>query len=339
MNRSQLLIWGGTTLSLLLLAGLLQRIDLQSLAAALSKLDKGCLLLAIALTFASYWLRAVRWQYLLLHEGKIRIAALYPAVIIGYMANNLFPAKAGEVIRAWVLAEREKRPFGSVIASLVIDRLCDGLCMLLMLMIVLFALQLPPGMHHTTTVMRAGGVTTLLVYLGGIGFLLLLRHRTAWTLKLLDVVLKPFPEWLSTRVLQLAGTFISGLQLSRNSGHLLAVAILSVLIWITATVPIYLVLRGFALDLPASAALLIMVLLLFAVMLPSAPGYIGTFHLACYTGLSAYGLTDNQSVSVALVIHGVGFFPVILAGFYHVWSQGISLRNIRQQAAAEGGQP
>ena len=81
-----------------------------------------------------------------------------------------------------------------------------------------------------------------------------------------------------------------------------------------------------------------MVLLVFAVMVPAAPGYIGTYHLACYTGLAAFGLPDTQAVSVALVIHGVGFFPVILAGLYHVWSQGVSLGRLRSQAAAEEGQ-
>jgi uncharacterized protein (TIRG00374 family) len=116
----------------------------------------------------------------------------------------------------------------------------------------------------------------------------------------------------------------------------LALFISSVLIWVSATLPIYLILIGFGIHLPLTASFFIMVLLVFAVMIPAAPGAVGTYHLACYSGLAAFGLPDAQAVSIALVIHGVGFFPVIVAGLYYVYSQGISLGRMREQAS-EGG--
>jgi len=110
----------------------------------------------------------------------------------------------------------------------------------------------------------------------------------------------------------------------------------SALIWLTATLSIDLVLRGFSIQLPLTASFFIMVLLVFAVMVPAAPGYIGTFHVACYTGLVAFRLPDAQAVSIALVVHGVGFFPVILVGCYYLWSGGISLSRLRTQATVQG---
>lgn len=338
MKRSQILIGIGTVFSLFVLVLLLRRIDLHSFIVAVSGLDTTSLLFAVVLTFVSYWLRAVRWRYLLLPGGAVALSSLYPAVIIGYMANNLFPAKAGELIRAWVLAEREQRPFGAVMASLVVDRLWDGLCMLLMLVLVLFWLPLPPGMQQMSGVLRAGGVTTLVVYLAVLCVLLLLKVSPHRSRMLFLALLRPFPERISNHVFYLFQAFVDGLQVSQKSAQLIVVAVCSVLIWVTATVPIYLVLHGFGLPLPPEAALLIMVLLLFAVMVPSAPGYIGTYHLACYTGLAAYGISDSTAVSVSLVIHGVGFFPVVLAGFYHTWSLGLSLRRMHQRVTGlEGG--
>lgn len=83
-----------------------------------------------------------------------------------------------------------------------------------------------------------------------------------------------------------------------------------------------------------------MVLLVFAVMVPSAPGYIGTYHVACYTALSAFQLLDSQAVSIALVIHGVGVFSCDYGRvFYHLWSDGLSLRSLRTQAAEQGAEP
>lgn len=338
MKRSGLLIWGGVSVSLVLLVLLLRKIDFHSLLDALSRLDLRYLAAAIAFTFVSYWLRAVRWHYLLIDERPLKLSSLYPAVIIGYMANNLFPARLGEFIRAWVLAEREQLQTPVVFASLVIDRLFDGFSVMLMLVGVLLTLRLPPGMEQSAAVLRAGGVTTLLFYIVVVTFLVLLKKRPVATLALLALLLRPFPASVSGRIIPLVGSFLGGLRISHRSGDLLAVLVSSALIWLSATLPIYLVLTGFGIHLPLTASFFIMVLLVFAVMVPAAPGYIGTYHLACYTGLTAFGLPDTQAVSVALVIHGVGFFPVILAGLYHVWSQGVSLGRLREQAATEGTQ-
>jgi len=334
MKRSDLMVWGGAGVSLLLLALLLRKINLHSLADALARLDLRYLIAAILFTFASYWLRALRWHYLLIQERSIKLSSLYPATIIGYMANNLFPARLGEFIRAWVLAEREQLQTPAVFASLVIDRLFDGFSVMLMLVWVLFSLKLPAGMEQSGSVLRAGGTTMLIFYGMVIVFLVLLKKRPVTTLALLAWFLKPFPASVVEKVLHLVGSFLGGLRISRRPSHIIAIILSSFLIWISATLPIYLVLIGFGIHLPLTASFFIMVLLVFAVMVPAAPGYIGTYHLACYTGLAAFGLPDTEAVSVALVIHGTGFFPVILAGLYSVWSQGISLGKIRQQVSS-----
>jgi uncharacterized protein (TIRG00374 family) len=334
MKRSGLLVWGGVCVSLLLLFMLLRKIDLRSLADALARLDIRYLAAAIVLTFASYWLRALRWRYLLIQERPIALSSLYPATIIGYMANNLFPARLGEFIRAWILAEREKLQVPAVFASLVIDRLFDGFSVMVMLAWVLLTLKLPVGMEQSASLLRAGGTMMLVFYGMVVAFLVLLKKRPVATLSLLARLLKPFPTAVSEKIIFTIGSFLGGLRVSRQPAHLVALVASSCMIWMSATLPIYLVLTGFGIHLPMTASFFIMVLLVFAVMVPAAPGYIGTYHLACYTGLTAFGLPDTQSVSVALVIHGVGFFPVILAGFYHVWSQGISLGNVREQATS-----
>ncbi len=336
MKRTGILFWGGIVISIMLLLMLIRKIDFNSLIKALLTLDLRYLVAAVFFTFLSYLLRAVRWRYLLIHERPVQISSLYPAVIIGYMANNLFPARLGEFIRAWVLAEREKLQAPAVFASLVIDRLFDGFSVMLILAFVLLNLELPPGMEQSAKVLRAGGVTTLAFYALVVIFLLLLKKRPVATISILSYILKPFPAVFSEKLIPLIGSFLGGLKISRKPKDLLAILISSAVIWFAATLPIYLVLVGFGLHLPLTASFFIMVLLVFAVMVPAAPGYIGTYHLACYTGLAAFGLPDTEAVSIALVIHAVGFFPVTLAGLYHVWSQGVSLGKMKEQAASSG---
>src|ERR1035437_8881481 len=97
-----------------------------------------------------------------------------------------------------------------------------------------------------------------------------------------------------------------------------------------AVLPVDMTLRVFGIHLPITASMFILVLLVFAVMVPASPGFIGTYHYACFKGLSAFGIEESISVSIALVIHGISFFPVIIAGFYHLWRNKISLNTVRK---------
>lgn len=335
MKRGGLIIWAGFVISLVALTYLVSTIDIARLLDALVQFDLRYLVAAVLITFISYWLRAVRWQILLSHERSIRFSSLFSSICMGYMGNNLFPVKIGEVVRAWSLAERERLQLPPVLASLVIDRLLDGMSVMLMLGGVLLALELPPGMEQAELLLKAGGAATLVLYCSAILFLILLKRYPMFCLTLLERLLQPMAPAVARKLIPLAGSFLGGLRIPRSKRDILLLALLSAFIWFTATIPVHLILTGFGLLLPVQAAFFIMVLLVFAVMLPSAPGYIGTYHLACYTGLAAYGLADTQAMSAALVIHGVGFFPVTVAGLWLAAKHGISIAKLGNQSGKE----
>jgi len=323
--------WLGIGVSIFFMALLLRKIDFMQLGTALSQVDYRFILLGVFCTFVSYFLRALRWHFLLISVKRIPIRVLYPATIIGYMANNLLPARLGELVRAYVLAEREGLETPTVFASLVIDRLFDGFTVLLMLLVTLFTLQLPQAMAGTVTAIRVGGVLTFLLYCAVLLFLLLLKRQTMRTLAFVGLLLKPFPDRFSERLLPLLGSFIAGIRLSSKNGHVVAILVLSLLIWTFAVLPVDLTLQGFGIQLPLTASLFIMVLLVFAVMVPASPGFIGTYHYACYKGLSAFGIPESTSISIALIIHGMSFFPVTIAGLYHLWSARMTLGSLQRR--------
>lgn len=328
-GKIDLKFWAGLAVSAFFMALLFRKINFSQLAAVLGSVDARFIALAVLFTFFSYFLRAVRWRYLLISEKEIPLSSLYPATIIGYMANNLLPARLGEFVRAYVLARREKLATPSVFASLVIDRLFDGFTVLLILLITVFSVRLPPGMEHGAAALKAGGATMFLVYCGVLVFLLLLKMRTMRTLSLVRFVLKPFPARIADSVIPMLGSFIGGIRLSSRCRHITAILLTSVLIWIFAVLPVDMTLRSFGVNLPITASMFILVLLVFAVMVPAAPGFIGTYHYACVIGLSLFGISEATSLSIALIIHGTGFFPVIIAGLFHLWSNKISLRDIQ----------
>ncbi len=327
--KIDLKLWSGIAVSVFFMLLLFRKIDFFQLWTALLGVDYRFIVLAVGGTFVNYLLRAVRWHYLLIPEKRIPLSSLYPATIIGYMANNLLPARLGEFVRAYVLARKEGLQMPTVFASLVIDRLFDGFTVMLILLFTLFTLKLPQGMADAEMALKTGGIVTFILYAGIIIFLLLLKRQTMRTLHWTGVLLKPFPQKFSERIIRSLGSFISGIRISSKGGHVSAVLISSLLIWIFCIIPVYSVLLGFGIKLPVAASMFILVLLVFAVMVPASPGYIGTYHYACFKGLSAFGVPESTAVTVALVIHAVGFFPVIMAGLYYVWKSKMSFNELQ----------
>ena len=327
--------WVGIAVSLLCMGLLFTKIDPAKVAAAFREMDWRYLVPAIIATFISYFGRAVRWHFLLLHLKGIPFRSLYPATIIGYMANGLLPARLGEFVRAFVLARKEGLDTSAVFATLVVDRLCDGFTVLLMLLLTFFTLHLPAGMESVQQKMIAGGYITLALYCAVIAFLVLLKRRTSWTLGLVGKMLNPLPAVFSEKLIPLLGSFIGGIRLATTPRELLAVFGSSIFIWAFCAWPVDLLLRSFGIVLPFNGSLFILIFLVFGVMVPASPGYIGTYHFACVTALKAFNIPSEKALSVALVIHGVSFFPVILAGFYHMWRENISFASIRATSSAK----
>lgn len=328
-------LWIGIGISAVMLVLLFRQIDGRQMMAAFRSMDYRYLVPSVLLTFVSYYCRAIRWRFLLLPQKETALGNLFPATIIGYMANNLLPARLGEFVRAYVLADKERLDSSSVFATLVLDRLFDGFTVLLILVVTFFTVQLPPGMEDVQEGLKLGGYVTLAFYVVVIAFLVLLKRRTHWTLEMLGRLLRPFPARISEKIIPLLGSFIAGIRLSVKPAELAALFVSSLVIWSTAIWPVDLVLRSFGITLPVTASMLIMVFLVFAVMVPASPGYVGTYHAACVYGLLAFNVQREKALSVALVMHGINFFPVILAGFYFLWRDNISLRGIEGRSGRE----
>ena len=130
----------GLGVSLLLLLVLIYQVDLSEVDDALAKVNyKLYLAPSIALYFVAVYFRAVRWRYLLSPMKVLPVGRLYPVVVIGYMANNLLPARLGELVRAYYLARREPINASSALGTVAVERVYDGMTLLVR--------QLAPGPH------------------------------------------------------------------------------------------------------------------------------------------------------------------------------------------------
>jgi len=291
------------------------------------------LLLAVVLNLATIVVRTLRWRRLFGTERSPKPANLFAATAIGFMANNVLPARAGELVRAHVIARRESLGMSTAIATIVVARMFDMVALVMLMAVALLAPGLPGAAAGEATAegvfrldtLRAAGALAAVAAVGGMAFLSVLRAWPALAVRVVSTLLHPFPAKLVDKVRDLLTTFAAGLHGLRSWSTVGGILGWSLLVWLTASGTVLCVLLAFDLSLPVTAPLLLVSLTSFAAAFPSSPGYVGPFHYACYAGLTAYGVAPVDGGMVALVVHACMIVPVTLLGITLAGASGVSL--------------
>jgi hypothetical protein len=269
-------------------------------------------------TLLSIWLRAYRWQVMLTPIRRVTLASAYSATMIGFMANNVLPMRLGEVVRAYSLGRNSRVSRSSAFATIVVERAFDLVALLLFLAVLLLQYSFAPWLE--TLGYFALGVCILMF-----GVMALARWKRHVAVKVFRFFLRPLPHALGERLDDLFHKFLDGFEVLARGHHILWVSVLSLAIWFAVAGSFYFTLVTFRLDLPPTASFVLMVVCALGVMLPSGPGFVGTFEVAAKYGLLLFNVSEDVAVSYALFYHAVQFVPVTLLGFYHLWRENFSL--------------
>jgi hypothetical protein len=329
-------------LILLLTLGLLvfsfRNANLQGVWAETRRADPVPLALALVATLATYGLRAFRWQYLLAPLGKTRFSSAFRATVIGFAASFLLPARAGEVIRPYVLARRERLSAPAAFATIILERLLDLLVVLLLF--ALFVLTATPGSiagdPSEFARIKLGGITALAIALGGVAFCFVMAghpDRLGRLAQRLDAVL---PAWLSHALAGFLRTFTEGLAVMRQPRRLFVSLLLSFPLWLSIAAGIWLTSRAFHITFPFTGSFLVMAILVVGVAVPT-PGAIGGFHAAYeFAAATFFAVPADRAVGAAFVLHAISFLPVTILGVIFMVSEGLTLAGARDIAASGG---
>ncbi|MCL4508601.1 MAG: flippase-like domain-containing protein [Chloroflexi bacterium] len=323
--------WIGLVLSLALVVFLLHKVqNLGEVKQALASADYRWVVAAAALYLCSFVPRGLRWQRLLKGARTIRLAALCEVLAIGFMANNALPLRLGEFVRAYVLGRKERISATTAFATIVVERACDGLTLVLALAIVSSFYPFPLWVKRL-------GLVAAVLFLGIVAFLVLLAYRRTWAERIAGVALRPLPPILRTRLLGALDEVDRGLHLLRSPWDALAVLGLSVLIWSIEFAVYTRVLAAFSAPIfhelghpvPLHTVLLLLVVLNFGIMIPSAPGYIGPFQAAVIAVLAGVaGLTNAVAFSISWVLWGTLVLPIVVIGLVLLSFEQISLAKL-----------
>jgi glycosyltransferase 2 family protein len=332
-----------TVLILLLTIGLLwfflRHANMAQVWAEVRRARPTLLVGAIVITGVTYVLRALRWQYLLAPLGHTHFSTAFRTTVIGFAATFLLPARAGEVIRPFLLARKERLPATAAFATIILERLLD-----LVTVVSLFAffvltadpssMSAPPAALERVKlggiIAAAGGAAALTIAFVAAGHP---ERLGRWALRVERVL----PARLARVVASFVETFTQGLGVMRQPRRLLVALALSVPLWMSISAGIWLTSLAFHITFPYVASFLVTIILVVGVAMPT-PGAVGGFHAAYQIAVqSFFGAPDDRAIGAAIVLHGVSFVPVTLLGLVFMARDGLSLS--RAQALAASTRP
>ncbi len=313
-----------------LLALFLRNTDLREVGREFARARLDLVLASLAVTGLTYVLRAARWQYLLLPIGHVRLANALRTTIIGFAATALLPARAGEVLRPYLLARKEGLSATATFATVIVERVLDTLTVVLLFASYLLFFDTGMAAADAVTFRQiqwggAAAAAACVVLLGGVFFLA--GHPA--TLERLTLGLsKVLPERFSGRASRLVQTFAEGLSIVRSPARLVTAVALSLPLWLSIAIGIWLVTRAFHIDMPFTGSFVIVALLVVGVAVPT-PGAVGGFHYFYKLGATAFfAATPDRAVGAALVLHAVSFVPVAIVGLILLAQEGLCLSRL-----------
>jgi uncharacterized protein (TIRG00374 family) len=320
----------GVAISAFFLYLALPGLHLKAVAEALRTANYWWIGPGIAVYFAGLWVRSWRWHFTLREIKNVPTVRLFPLTCIGYFGNNVYPFRAGEVLRSVVLKGTEQIAISSSLATVFIERIFDGLVMLLFVFIALPFAPMPEEYRRIVVVltMLMLGATAVFIWMAVrpqriIGFY-------SWFAKRL------LPERIRVRVDDLLERFLQGLSSLSNPFDVVMIFATSVLIWLLETVKYWFVMHAFPFEVSFIVLMLMNGLVNLATTLPSAPGYIGTFDTPGIETLVAFGVDRNLAASYTFTLHAALWLPVTLVGAYYFWRRRLHWSDLT--AASELGQ-
>lgn len=327
----------GIALSVALLWWAFRNVSFSRVVHELAQANPWQFAIATILATVVFPLRARRWRTILDPiYARLPFGPLWRATAIGMMVNNVVPARAGEVARAYVLTRETRVPFATSIASLAVDRIFDAVVLLLLALTAVFDPRFPQGATVAgQSVGRWAALGTIPVVLVAV-LLYALVFFPARLIRLFEIFARRLSPRIEARGRVALATFAEGLSVLRSPGHFFAVFLWTVLHWLCNALAWWIAMKAVGIHVPFSATLLLQALVAVGVAVPAAPGYFGIFETVGVLGLALYGVPAPLATSWALGFHILSFLPITIIGVFYSTRLGFNLKDLRAQQSTEG---
>lgn len=270
---------------------------------------------AVLFDILVYFLQGWRWSLLLRPVADVPFARSIRAIYVGLFANEILPLRTGEIIRCYLQARWSGLPFTVALSSALIERIFDGLWLIVCLLVTTQVVRLPE-LYFTLGKILGVFIVLAAALLAGAMFF---QHETRAAFE-------------SNRILRKLNVLLEDLYIIGHSRYLYFSAIASLPYLLLQVVPIYALARGYGIDITLGQGFALMVILRLVSVVPQAPGNLGTFQAAAVFGLVLFGVNDSLARRFSFVMWAIITLPLLIAGFVALAITGLRLSELRQEA-------
>lgn len=335
-NRNK--TWGlliGGAVSAALIYFMFKDIDWTNFFIELKRVNLAYLPAILSLLCLSYFIRSLRWKYLLSADLNPKFSSLFKATAIGLLAILVLPLRAGEVARPFLLSKYENIGFTKSLASIVTERVFDVLAVLVMLAFSFSQIQ-------TEIELIRLGAPALAILASAIILLIILSYLIGDKIEALTkfistkLLSKRFPA-LSAKICDMAAEFIDGLRSFSSFSQFMMVIALTTSLWLLYALVYHITLLSFSAPSTLAIGMVVNVMIALAIAAPAAPGFIGTFQLGCVVALTVVytGYTHELVLAYSLFIHVVQAIFAVSLGLATLYASGLSLESILKPTKEE----
>jgi glycosyltransferase 2 family protein len=342
----------GTLLSVITLYFAFKNVPFAELIQYLASVNYFWIIPSTLAVVLAFFLRVIRWQVILGASRPISFWEAFHPLMIGFMANCVYPGRVGEIARPLILRAKSLVPFATGFSTLVAERLLDLLFLTFLFGLIFLKIDPQAGheiefagykIDHVVMMDLGKGMLflgTLLVTI----IILICFENTRNKIETLIIKLPALMFFLSPKqkgifekkfaafTSTLMGNIVSGFALVKSPKRIYFCLVYSVLIWIVSGYSYFILAKGFpGIDLSIFEINAVMVLICFSVALPSVPGYWGLWEAGGVFALSLFGVSQKDALGFTLINHVVHIFPVILIGLVSTWVTGVSLRRLSKK--------
>lgn len=287
---------------------------------------------AVVFTLFGHYFRAYRWKFMLLPIKPIATRNLFSATAIGFMANNLLPARLGELVRAYVLGRRERISRTASFATIVYERIVDVFSLLVLLWVTLTSVPGPEWL-------RQSAVWLLVLNVLLMAAMLVMKSHNKLVSRCVARVCRPLKQELRLKILKATEGYLTGLAGMTRASTFLPIVLTSLPVWGFAMLGVYFCFGALDMTPPLVASLVLIVLVAMGSMIPSAPAYVGTTQYACIVGLGFFGVGKSEALAYSILYHATQFFPITALGLYLLWKAQIRFGEISKRRAESDSTP
>ena len=328
--RHRIRTFVAVAVAIVLMVFFLRNVEMASVANAIASARRDFLLFALLMVTVSYFIRAIRWRYLLAPVGHVELANAVRATLIGFAASAILPGRVGEVLRPYVLARREQLSASTVFATIVVERVLDLVAILVLFgfSVTVFDPAFAVADDALLGTLRAGAGFAAAGAVGTLAAACFAAGNPVRVGRIVGYLTAPLSERVSELLVGAAKRFTEGLAVMREFLPLVLALGWSVVLWVTIAAGLWLVSVSFGIQMPMAGGGVLVVLVALGVAVPT-PGGIGGYHAAYQIGVTGfYAATEEAAVGAGLLSHAVSVLPVTVVGIVLMAKEGMRLTRI-----------